>query len=192
MLYWVPPCNTNFRPSAAMRGTPTTYCQTFFGKHLSEAGEKLLLAEALLLEVDAVGVEEDGAAVAELRREVGLERVLRVLGDGEAELVRHRLKKHAVAGGALIGELERLDVAVLHEQHLDVLTADVADDVDVAEVVRRAHHVRDRLDDVDVGLDALLENVRRVARRAEAEHLDLRRPWPRMRSRSSASSSLVS
>ena len=39
-------------------------------QHLREAGEQLLLREALLLEVHAVGVEEDGAAVAELRREL--------------------------------------------------------------------------------------------------------------------------
>ena len=43
-------------------------------QHLREPGEQLLLREALLLEVHAVGVEEDGAAVAELRRELGLER----------------------------------------------------------------------------------------------------------------------
>ena len=40
---------------------------------LREAGEHLLLREALLLEVHAVGVEEDGASVRELRRELGLE-----------------------------------------------------------------------------------------------------------------------
>src|SRR5436305_1516029 len=35
-------------------------------EHLGEPGEQLLLREALLLEVHAIGVEEDGAAVAEL------------------------------------------------------------------------------------------------------------------------------
>ena len=48
-------------------------------KHLREAGEQLLLRVALLLEVHAIGVEEDRAAVAELRRELGLERGLGVL-----------------------------------------------------------------------------------------------------------------
>ena len=33
-----------------MRGTPTTYCQTFFGSHLCKPGEKLL--EALFLKLD--------------------------------------------------------------------------------------------------------------------------------------------
>ena len=71
-------------------------------------------------------------------------------------------------------EAERTDVAVLHEQDLDVLAADVADHVDVAEVVRRAHHVGDGLDDVHVRLQAFFEHVGRVAGRAEAEELERR------------------
>ena len=62
-----------------------------------------------------------------------------------------------------VREAEVGDVAVLHEQDLDVLPADVADDVDVAEEVHGAHHVRDGLDDVHVGAHALLEHVGRVA-----------------------------
>ena len=120
-------------------------------QHLREAGEQLLLREALLLEVHAVGVEEDGAAVAELGRELGAEGGVGVLGDLEAELIGHRLQQHAVAGRALVREAEVRDVAVLHEQDLDVLPADVADDVDVAEELHGAHHVRDGLDDVHVG-----------------------------------------
>ena len=73
-----------------------------------------------------------------------------------------------------VREAEVGDVAVLHEQDLDVLPADVADDVDVAEEVHGAHHVRDRLDDVHVGAHALLEHVGRVAGRAEAHDLELR------------------
>src|SRR5262249_48881300 len=64
------------------------------------------------------------------------------------------------------------DVAVLHEQDLDVLPADVADDIDVAEEAHGAHHVRDRLDDVDVGTHALLEHVSGVARRSESDALE--------------------
>ena len=59
-----------------------------------------------------------------------------------------------------------------HEQDLDVLPADVADDVDVAEVLDGRHHVRDRLDDVHVGAQRFLEDVRRVASRAEADHVE--------------------
>ena len=57
-------------------------------QHLREAREQLLLRVALLLEVHAVGVEEHGAAVAELRRELGLEGDVGVLGDRDAELSR--------------------------------------------------------------------------------------------------------
>ena len=142
-------------------------------QHLREAGEHLLLREALLLEVHAIGVEEDGAAVAELRRELGLERDVGELGDRDAERVGRRLQQHAVAGRAAVRQAEVGDVAVLHEQDLDVLPADVADDVDVAEEVHRAHHVRDGLDDVHVGAHALLEHVGRVAGRAEAHDLEL-------------------
>ncbi len=141
------------------------------GQHLRQPGEQLLLREALLLEVDAVGVEEHRAAVAELGRQLGLERDVGVVGDLDAELVGHRLQQHAVAGRALVRQAEVLDVAVLHEQDLDVLAADVADDVDVAEVVRRRHHVGDGLDDAGVRLDRLLEHVGGVAGRAEALHL---------------------
>ena len=147
-----------------MRGICTTYCQTFFGSTCARPGEQLLLRVALLLEVDAVGVEEHRAAVAELRRELGLERDVGVLGDRDAELIGHRLQQHAVAGRALVRQAEVLDVAVLHEQDLDVLPADVADDVDVAEEVRRRHHVRDGLDDVRVGVDATPRARRRRSR----------------------------
>ena len=141
---------------------------------LRETREHLFLREALLLEVHPVGIEEDRAAVAELRRELRLERDVGELGHGDAERVARRLKEHAVAGRAAVRETEVRDVAVLHEQDLDVLPADVADDVDVAEEVHRAHHVRDGLDDVHVGANALFEDVGRVAGGAEAHDLELR------------------
>ena len=142
-------------------------------ENLRETGEELFFAEAFLLEVHAVGVEKDRTAVAEAGGQLGLECRLCVLGDWQAELVGHRLKQHAVAGGALVGQLEGLDVTVLHEQDLDVLAPDVADHVDVAEVVGGTHHVRDRLDDVDVGTNALLEHVCCVTGCAKAKDFDL-------------------
>ena len=78
-----------------------------------------------------------------------------------------------------------------HEQDLDVLPADVADDVDVAEVPHRRHHVRDGLDDVDVGADRLLEHVRGVAGGAEPEHSSVA-PWSCTNALIFASSSFVS
>ena len=71
------------------------------------------------------------------------------------------------------------------------LPADVADDVDVAEEVHRAHHVSDRLDDVHVAAYALLEHVGGVAGGAEAGDLEDRARFSTP-SLSSASSSLVS
>ena len=69
-------------------------------QHEREAGEQLLLRVAFLLEVHAVGVEEHGAAVAELRREARFERDLGVLLHGHAELIGHRLQQHAVTGAS--------------------------------------------------------------------------------------------
>ena len=45
----------------------TTYCQTFFGRTWARPASISALREALLLEVHAIGIEEDRAAVAELR-----------------------------------------------------------------------------------------------------------------------------
>ena len=161
-------------------------------KHLREPREELFFAEALLLEVHAIGVEEDRAAVAELRSELGLERIVRVLGDGQPELIGHGLQQHAVAGRTLIRELERLDVAVLHEEDFDVLPADVADDVDVAEVVRRAHHVRDGFDDVDVGLRTHSSSTSAAYPVAPKPSTSISAPLAAIRPRSSASSSFAS
>ena len=66
-------------------------------EHLSKTRKQLFLAETFLLKVHAVGVQEDRAAVAELWSQFRFERVLRVLGDGQAELIGHRLQEHAVA-----------------------------------------------------------------------------------------------
>ena len=152
----MPPWSTNLRAERGQARDLHDVLPDVLRQHLREAGEHLLLREALLLEVHAVGVEEHGAAVAELRRELGLERDVGELGDRHAERVGHGLEEHAVAGRAAVREAEVGDVAVLHEQDLDVLPADVADDVDVAEEVHGAHHVRDGLDDVHVGAHALL------------------------------------
>ena len=54
-------------------------------------------------------------------------------------------------------------LASAEEQHLDVLAADVAHHVGVGHVAHRTLHVRDRLHDVDVGPDRLLEHVGGVA-----------------------------
>ena len=144
-----------------------------FREYLGETCQQLVFAETFLLEVDAVGIEEDRAAVTELRRQLCFECVFGVFLDGKTELIGHRLKQHPVAGRALVRQLERLYVSVLHEEDFDVLTTDVTDHVDVTEIVRRAHHVRDGLDDVHVGANALLEHIGRVPRRPETHDIEL-------------------
>ncbi len=144
------------------------------GQHHRQAREELLLRVAFLLEIHTVRIEEHGATVAELRAQRCLERGIRVLGHRQAELVRHGLEQHAVAGRALVREPEIPDLAVDHEQDLDVLPADVADHVDVAAVLHRGHHVRDGLDDVDISAERLLKDVGGVARGAESDHFQLR------------------
>ena len=85
---------------------------------------------------------------------------------------------------AAVRQAEVLDVAVLHEHHLDVLPADVADHVDRREPALGAHHVRDGLDDVRVGAERALEHVAGVAGDAEAGDLERRalvgRPLPHL------------
>ena len=80
---------------------------------LGETGEHLLLGEALLLEVDPVGVQKYSAAIAELGRQLGGESHVGEVGDRHAERLRRRLQEHAVAGAAAVGEAEVGDVAVL-------------------------------------------------------------------------------
>ena len=141
-------------------------------QHLGQPGEQLLLAVTLALKTDPVAVEKHRTAITEFRRQTGLKGDPGIVLDGDAELVRHGLQQHAVARGALIGETETLDHAVLHEQHLDVLAADVADHVDIVTAVfHRAHHVRHRLDDVGVALHGLVQHIGRITGGAKAQHL---------------------
>ena len=79
-----------------------------------------------------------------------------------------------------------------HEQDLDVLPADVADDVDVAEVLHGRHHVRDGLDDVDVGARATPRARRRRSRWRRSRCTSSVAPWSCTNALIFASSSFVS
>lgn len=96
-----------------------------------------------------------------------------ILLNRNAELIRHRLQEHPVTGGALIGQLEIANVPVLEEENLDILTADIADHIDVAELVNGAHHMRDRLHDINVCPQRFFQHVCGVSRSAEADDLQL-------------------
>src|SRR5690606_13081981 len=143
-------------------------------QHVGQAGHDLLGGPALALEVDDVGLHEHGAAVAEVRHRLGAEGPLGVLLDVDAEALGGALQEVAVAGRALGVELEVLDLAVLEDDDLDVLAADVADDVDVLVEVERALAVGHRLDDGRVGAEDVAEDVLGVAGGADAEDGQLR------------------
>src|SRR5690606_10496753 len=138
-------------------------------QNLGEASEELFFLVALFLKGDAVAVQKDGAAVGELGRQLRFEGVFSVGGDGQTKLIRHRLQQHAIAGRATIGQLEVGDIAVLHEQDFDILTADVADHIDVSKAVHGAHHVSDGLDDIDVGQNRFFQDVSGVTRGPKAQ-----------------------
>ena len=145
-------------------------------QHRGQAGHDLLRLPALALEIDDVGLHEDGAAVAEARHRLGAEGDVGVLLDLEAEAFGGGLQEVAVAGRALRVELEVLDLAVLQDDELDVLAADVADHVDVVVEVQGRLGVRDRLHQRHVRAQRILQDVLGVAGRADAEDLQRRRP----------------
>ena len=127
----------------------------------------------MALEVDDVRLHEDSAAVAEARHRLRREGEAGVVADVVAKARRGALEEVAVAGRALGVELEVFDLAVLQDDDLDVLAADVADDVDVVVEVERALTVGDGLDDRRVGPEHVVEDVLGVAGRADAEDLEL-------------------
>ena len=100
-------------------------------QNVRQSGEDLFAAPALPLEVHDVGLHEHRAAVAEDRHGVGRERDVGVLVHLVAERFRRALQEVAVAGRALRVQLEVFDAPVFQDDQLDVLAADVHDDVRV-------------------------------------------------------------
>ena len=135
-------------------------------QHVAQAGHDLFRLPALALEVDDVGLHEHGAAVAELRVALGVEGDVGELFDLEAEALAGALQEIAVAGGALRVELEVLHAAVFQDDDLDVLAANVADDVRVGIEVERGLGVGHGFDQRHIGADGVLQNVLGVAGRA--------------------------
>ncbi len=93
---------------------------------------------------------------------------------------------------ALRVQLEVFDAAVLQDDDLDVLAADVADHVDVLVEVQAGLGVRDGFDQRGIGADHVLQNVLGVAGGADAQDLRASRPDPRPAVAASASTSMVS
>ena len=145
----------------------------FFGSTAARPASISGAVPALALEADDVGLEEDGAAVAELRHALGLEGVGRVVANIDAEGARGGFEEIAVARRALRVQHEVLDAAILQRNQLDVLAADIDDDIDVrAELLRRAG-VGHGLDQCDVGAQDALEHVLRIARGCRTQYSSL-------------------
>jgi hypothetical protein len=141
-------------------------------QHVAQPGHDFLGLPALPLKVDDVGLHEHRATVAELRESLGAESHVGELLHRVAEPLRRGLQEVAVAGRALRVQLEILNAAVLQNDDLDVLAADVADDVDVVIKVEAGLGVGDGFDDGGVGARHVAQYVFRVAGGAHAEYFE--------------------
>ena len=81
------------------------------------------------------------------------------------------MQEVAVAGGTLRVQLEVFYSAVFQDDELDVLTADVDDDVWVVVELQGRFRMRDSLNQRDIGVQNIFENVFRIAGRADTENL---------------------
>src|ERR1035437_9234953 len=84
-------------------------------KHAEALIERIFFFDAtpnLTLEIDDVRLQEDCASITEGRHRLGSKGVLRIVLDRNAEALRGRLQKIAIAGRALCIELEIPDAAL--------------------------------------------------------------------------------
>ncbi len=89
-----------------------------------------------------------------------------------AEAFRGRLQEVAISRGALRVQLEIFHAAVFQNDELDVLAADIDDDVRIVVELERRFRVRDCFHQRDVGVQNILENVLRIPGGANAENLE--------------------
>ncbi len=108
-------------------------------------------------------LQEDGAAVVEGRSPLRAKGRIGILSDVVAEAGGGALKEVAVAGGALGVKLEVLDLAPLHNDDLDVLTAHVGDDVHIGIVAQGRLGMGHCLRYGHIGAQSLLEDVLGIA-----------------------------
>ncbi len=171
-LYCVPPCSRKRRADGGEVGDLRNVQPDVLGQHVAEAGHDLFRLPALALEIDDVGLHEHGAAVAEAGEAVGAEGRIGILLHRHVEALRGGLQEVAVARRTLRVELEIFHAAVLQDDDLDVLAADVADDVHVVVEVQAGFGVGDGFDQRGIGADDVFQNVLGVAGGADAEDLE--------------------
>ena len=152
----MPPCSTKREPSAARFGNAGDVEKDVLRQHSSEAGENLLRPPALTLEIHDVRLHEDRAAVAENGHGLGGEGEIGEFFHLHAEAFGGRLQEVSVARGALRVQLEIFHAAVFEDDELDVLPADVDDDVRILVKLQRRFGVRDGFDQRHVGIETSL------------------------------------
>ena len=141
-----------------------------FRQDVCQPGEYLFAAPALPLEIDNVGLHEHRAAVAEDRHGVGGESDIGVLLHLVTERLGGTLQKVAVSGRALGVEFEVLDATVLQHDQLNVLAADIHDDVGILVELHGRFSVRHSFHQRDIGLEHVFQDVLGVSRRADTKH----------------------
>src|SRR5690242_4067473 len=143
-------------------------------QHVAQAGHDFFRLPTLALKVHDIALHEHGAAVAEAGKSVGAERHVGVLFHRHVEALRGGLQEVPVAGAALRVELEILHAAVLEDDDLDVLAADVADHVHIVVEMEAGFGVRDGFDQRGIRADDVFEDVLGVTGSPDAENLQLR------------------
>ena len=144
----------------------------FIDRVLDDGGREprrnILDGRALLLRLLDRAVHEHRAARTELN---GVPRKQPEAGeffDLHPHRLCERLDEGAAARGARLVEHDGVDDAVLHLEALDVLPADVDDEVDVGIEVERRLEVRHRLDDAEIDLQSRAHHILAVSRDARA------------------------
>ena len=137
-----------------------------------EAGGDVLDARALLLRLFDRAVHEHRAAAAQLDGMLGEQAELGELVDLHVHRLGEGLDEGAAAGRARLVEHDVVDGAVFDLEALDVLPADIDDEVDLWIEVQRRLEVCDRLQSSAACLDGRLDEVLAVAGRRRARDAD--------------------
>ena len=162
-----------------------------FRQNVCQSGEDLFAAPSLPLEVYDVGLHEHRAAVAEDRHGVRGKSDVSVVLYFVAERLGGTLQEVAVSGRALGVELEVLNAAVFQHDQLNVLAADIHDDVGILIELHRRLGVRHGFHQRDIGLEHVFQNVLGVSGRTDSQNLQ-RAPCDSTCWRSATNMSMVS
>ena len=148
--------------------------ENVLGQNIRQSGEDLFAAPTLPLEVHDVGLHEHRAAVAEDRHGVGRESDIGVVLHFVTERLGGALQEVAVSGRALGVELEVLDATVLQHDQLNVLAADIHDDVGILVELHGRFGVRHGFHQRDIGLEHVFQDVLGVSGRTDSQNLQRR------------------